>query len=465
MAEFALLRFLRRLTTPGAGPAAPPASPEPAAADDETRLQTYLRRIGLLDERPLSADSTILPAISRLWQSGQIELATRLGEALALALPTDIELQLLMAELLFRQHQQSAAERLLLRTLPTLATNSQSVAQHLRARWLLAEIAATSGQHVRACDELMQILAEDWNYPGARARLQTQRALASKLHPDGQAEAAPFFAASSLEAFSTQLGTAAISTPLDDQTTTNPRYKLRRELGYGGSGTVYLAEDVELGRQVALKLFHPHRFSAQTWAQPDARALHEARLLSSLGHPGVAFFYELDAQGRYLIMEWCEGGSLRARLKYATLPAPVAQRRAMELCETLCSLHQLGVVHGDIKPENLLFRGPQRSFREHPFDSAYGDLVLSDFGVGMAPGPKDSDGTKDAGTLGYLPKERLHGAPPSPAADLYAVGIVLREMLGEPPDALQTLISQLGDANPEARPSAAETLERLRQQA
>lgn len=435
---------------------------------EEELLATYLRRIGVLDERPGQVDPAALAALERLWQSGKEELATRLGGALAEALPTDLELQLVVADLLWRQRFGEAAQPLLERIVES--PTSGDAARRLRARWLLGELATARGEPEQAAWQLAQILAEDWDYPGARERLRAQQALrggdgASEL-PAGQL---PLGGESGLLSAPTLLG----SSPQGAS-----RFRLRRELGVGSSGTVYLAEDAALGIDVALKLFHaPPRRHRSAAVPLDERALHEARLLSSLRHPGVLFLYELDEDARYVTMEVCEGGSLRSRLEQGPLPPRTLLLRAIELCDTLRRVHELGVVHGDLKPENLLFRSPSRSLRALADDAPFGDLVLSDFGIAR----RLADGlstTSAAGTLGYLAPERVHGAPPSPAVDLYALGVVLLEMglarrpqsplaqpqwLDEalaalPHGGLRELIGRLGAREPAARPPAAEAL-------
>lgn len=426
---------------------------ERAKPDDEAWLSTYLRRIGVLDERPAKADPGALTALERLYQAGEKQAATRLGSALAAVLPTDAELQLLVATLLCQERLGDAARPLLERVVSApVAASMTGEAQKQRARWLLAELAAASGQHGQACGQLIELLAEDWNYPGGRERLRAQRA---RLGSDGDvavSTAIPWLAG----------GAAAVPTLLGSGTAGASRYRLQRELGCGGNGTVYLAADQELGCEVALKLFHPW----QKRRESDGRALHEARLLSSLRHPGVLFLYELDAAGRYLTMELCEGGSLAARLEKGPLPRGQALRRAVELCDTLCAVHRLGVVHGDIKPENLLFRSPSRSLYAPALadEAPYGDLVLSDFGIGIARDlGEESAAPAGAGTRGYLAPERLHGAPLSPAADLYAFGVVLKEMLGSRGEEVQPLLERLLSADPAVRPDAKETLYSLMQ--
>ena len=121
----------------------------------------------------------------------------------------------------------------------------------------------------------------------------------------------------------------------------------------------------------------------------------------------MLFLYEFDAAGRYLTMELCEGGSLRTRLERGALPPPLAARRALELCDTLAAVHALSIAHGDVKPENLLFRGAARSLLPKDVDPPYGDLVLGDFGVGVDVSTGEADAKSAAGTLAYEVFTRL----------------------------------------------------------
>lgn len=433
---------------------------------DADRLRSYVQKIGVLDERPAFADPRALAWLARLEKSGQLCLATELGGALATELQSDVALQLQVAELLFRQQLGDAALPLIERVLQHVAAEPAHV---LRARWLRAEIASLRGQYTLACADWVRILAEDWNYPGVADRLRRVRADSHKHAGEPAATPEKSILPSLPALASVSLGTAMAAAPtLFGENSAAARYRLRRELGCGANGTVYLAEDKELGCEVALKMLHPR----PAVRGKDAPALHEARLLSRLRHPGVLFLYDLDPAGRYFTMEFCEGGSLRARLKAAPLKKAQALLRAIELCETLAALHARAVIHGDIKPENLLFRSPRRSLRSPLSDAPYGDLVLSDFGVGMAmeqaeeqtlaKAPDTVQKGAAAGTHAYLAPERLRGAPPSRAADLYAFGVVLNELTAEPDGELFALSTALRSAEPTARPDAQTTLLALR---
>lgn len=186
---------------------------------------------------------------------------------------------------------------------------------------------------------------------------------------------------------------------------------LGRRLGSGTFGVVHAARDTALGRGVAVKLLHPHLAA-------DPRRVRaftdEARLLAKLGHPGVVYLYDIDVVTHAIVMELCPEGSLRDRLSVVGRFEPAdALDLVRRLLEILADLHPLGVVHGDLKPENLLFRAGR-------------SLALGDFGVGAAL----------AGTPGYRAPEQAGGGPPDPRHDVHAVGRIWLELLsGVPPEA------------------------------
>jgi serine/threonine protein kinase len=190
-------------------------------------------------------------------------------------------------------------------------------------------------------------------------------------------------------------------------------YRLVREIGRGATATVYLARDEALDLSVALKILHP-----QLAAGPLGRFLAGARLLGRLRHPGLVAVYDVDETARALAMEWIEGGTLRARLAAHPegLPAEEVAETGRALLDALGFLHGRGIVHGDLKPSNLLVRAP-------------GQVVLADFG-GAARVDRPAATTRlgeAGGTPLYLAPEQFHGAAASKETDLYAAGAILWE--------------------------------------
>ena len=202
------------------------------------------------------------------------------------------------------------------------------------------------------------------------------------------------------------------------------RYRVERELGAGGTATVYLAHDLKHDRRVALKVLHP----SLSEAVGAERFLLEIRIAASLSHPNIVGLIDSgDADGLlYFVMFYVEGESLRERLERETqLPVDDALRIAREVGEALSYAHQRGVVHRDIKPENVLLeRGHAR---------------VADFGIAKALHDAGSDGLTRTGlavgTPRYMSPEQAAGdAEVDERSDVYSLACVLYEMLaGGPP--------------------------------
>ena len=128
------------------------------------------------------------------------------------------------------------------------------------------------------------------------------------------------------------------------------KYRVLRALGSGGFGQVYLAEDELLGRQVAIKLLRDRDSEAH------ANLVHEMRSLDSLHHPNVVAFYHhfVDEETLFLVMEYCAGGNLRDLMQRSPRLQTIMEW-GRNLAETLHYIHQHGIVHHDIKPDNILF--------------------------------------------------------------------------------------------------------------
>jgi serine/threonine protein kinase len=182
------------------------------------------------------------------------------------------------------------------------------------------------------------------------------------------------------------------------------KYRVVRPLGVGGFGEVYLAEDELLGRQVAIKLLRDRDPNRQ------ADLVHEMKSLNQLHHPGVVTFYHhfVADQMLFLVMEYCDGGSLRCKMEQQRPTQNTVFQWARELVQTLQFVHKQGIVHHDIKPENILFTS----------DSS---LKIGDFGVA----------NRNFGTLPYLAPEMFLGEVDSSdrRVDVYALGITLLELL------------------------------------
>ncbi len=244
-------------------------------------------------------------------------------------------------------------------------------------------------------------------------------------------------------------------------------FRIHGLLGEGAMGQVYLAQDTRLGRQVALKLIK------RSVMQSDGveRFLEEARATASFNHPHIVTLYAVgEHDGRpYLALEYIEGPSLRARLVAGPLPIREALRCCRAVAEAIAEAHRRGLVHADLKPENVII----------PDD---GRVRVVDFGLArLARGAPNAA----SGTPAYMAPERWRGASPTGAIDVWALGIMLHELIsGRRPIANEAL-SQLmfaADAielpdlpsapwaqlvrdclafDPEARPAAEEVVLRL----
>lgn len=197
------------------------------------------------------------------------------------------------------------------------------------------------------------------------------------------------------------------------------RYRIVRPLGRGGMGTVWLARDRELDRNVALKFVPP---------VPDAslaardRLLEEARMASALDHPHVGMVYEIgeDDGRRFIAMAYYEGGTLRDRLARGPLSSDRALEIARQAADGLAAAHARGIVHRDIKPENIVL-------------DARGHVRIVDFGLARLA--REDAGLTTAGTPAYMSPEQRAGGKVDARADVWALGVVLHEMLtGARPD-------------------------------
>lgn len=202
-------------------------------------------------------------------------------------------------------------------------------------------------------------------------------------------------------------------------------YRIVRQVGYGGMSTVFLAEDIHLGRDVAVKVFWPRPGGTKDFLRRFSR---EARVLAQIDHPNILPVYDYGEQDghAYLVMPYMAGGSLKDVLKARpVLPPAEAIRLTTEMLNALQYAYVRGLIHRDIKPGNMLFK-------------ADGTLVLCDFGLvkvlsndGEGRSPLDTASESDqaiTGTPEYMAPEQIHGQP-SPGSDLYSVGIVLYEIL------------------------------------
>jgi serine/threonine protein kinase/tetratricopeptide (TPR) repeat protein len=193
-------------------------------------------------------------------------------------------------------------------------------------------------------------------------------------------------------------------------------YRILDELGAGGMGVVYRAEDTKLGRTVALKFIAPRGIES---AEEKARFLHEAQAAASLGHPNICVVHEIDeADGRlFMAMEYVEGESLKDRIARGPLRIDEALDVAIQIAQGLDAAHRKSVVHRDVKPANIMIES--------------GGLVkIMDFGLAKMSGR--SKLTKTGTTLGttaYMSPEQARGEEADRRSDIWSLGAVIYEMV------------------------------------
>ncbi|HZL19181.1 MAG TPA: serine/threonine-protein kinase, partial [Polyangia bacterium] len=257
--------------------------------------------------------------------------------------------RLRLARLLLSSGERSAARRALAPWDGDHANAGVPAAR--RAERMLAEIDEVEGALISAASRWERLLADDIDDAQARTHLARLRPTAGipELEGPGRADRA--------ETLITPEGVEAL------------RFRLLREIGRGATATVYLARDEALDLPVALKVLHPQLADAR---RSDAlrRFFAEARLAAAIRHPGAVAIYDVDEAAHALAMEWIAGGTLRNRLRenVGGLPTAELTATARGLLGTLAYLHSRGIVHGDLKPSNLLLRTP-------------GQVVIADFGA------------------------------------------------------------------------------------
>jgi eukaryotic-like serine/threonine-protein kinase len=207
------------------------------------------------------------------------------------------------------------------------------------------------------------------------------------------------------------------------------QYRAVKLIGQGGMGEVYLAEDLRLGRPVALKLLPDFLVDD---AESVRRFRREALAASAISHPHVAHIYEagVDAGRHYLAMEYVEGVTLRELLDQGRPSTRAAVDLALQVAEALAAAHQIGVYHRDIKPENIMVR---RDGYAKVLD--FGLAKLSDVKAGHRPFASPEQSAHEThpglviGTAAYMSPEQVRGQQVNGQSDLWSLGVVLYEML------------------------------------
>ncbi len=218
------------------------------------------------------------------------------------------------------------------------------------------------------------------------------------------------------------------------------RYEILRSLGSGGMARVLLAKDLNLQRQVAIKILREDLIEDPAFR---VRFLQEARAAANMVHPNIVTVFDFghDANRYFIVMEYVEGTELKTLMRRrGPLPVDEAVDLMIQICAGVGYAHRAGLVHCDLKPQNILV-------------TADGRAKIADFGIARALAAIDANEHSEIvwGSPQYFAPEQAAGAAPSPATDVYALGVILYEMLaGELPfeAADPTLLAELHQAAP-----------------
>ncbi len=380
-------------------PPAAPAAPAEAAPKDPD-VVAELKRL-----TPAAAVRRAMDALERATSAAMaVSIARWLREN---ALHPDVPPvdRVGLAEFFLRRGEPEMAEALL----TSVVNASPDVAAPALMR--LGDLVDARGDHEGAAQRYEEVLALDLEYPGARERhRRTRRPVRAGV--EGATLLAP----------DAQVGVGA--------------YALLRELGRGGAGAVFLARDRRLEREVALKIYHP-----AARADRNARLRGEACVAVECASPEVVRVHDLHEEVGALVMEYASGGALRSRVTQGAT-VDEARRWLTDLARALAATHRRGWAHRDVKPGNVLLRDDGRA-------------VLTDFGLARRVGTPTP---AREGTAAYLPPEANAVGVADPRGDVYAFGVLARELRAERDPGMKVLVDACVSADPAQRPADGDAL-------
>ncbi|MCB9622683.1 MAG: serine/threonine protein kinase [Sandaracinus sp.] len=397
------------------------ATEEPEAVEEdapvtppETPQTPEGRLTALVEAEPLADAAAVLELVGVVAANGRAARALEALRAYLDRLPQEApgraSVVLRAAELLSSRGDDAGADAMLA---PWVARLDAPVG----ATMLAAEIAERAGDVARALALYEKVIAHDLDYPRARERIERLRELQS-----GARE-----------------GMVGV-TLATEGALTRGRYRVERELGRGGAGTVFAAFDQHLDRRIALKVYHGRG------PVERERLVVEAKVPASLEHPGVVRILDLDPSLGAIAMELCHGGSIRRELARSSVTLARATGWIRTSLEAVAFVHDAGYVHRDLKPSNFLLRADDT-------------VVLTDFGLALERGQKQN-ARHGEGTLQYMPPEQRANAPAEPSMDVHAFGVFVRELVEAVGDAAPPAWSELSAAclrrEPSARPRVGE---------
>lgn len=203
------------------------------------------------------------------------------------------------------------------------------------------------------------------------------------------------------------------------ETVLNGRYRLETQQGSGGMAVIYGAVDQELGRKVAVKILRPSLTNDPEFLK---RFKDEARNVANLSHPNIVTVYDVGSDGttHYMVMEFVDGSDLKKLIrKEGALPVPLAVDLSVGIASGIGFAHRSKLVHADVKPQNVLLTSSQQ-------------VKVTDFGIAQALHDATTSSERQQvvwGSPHYFAPEQARGEKPSPASDVYSIGIVMFELL------------------------------------